>query len=162
MPARVLPQHARIALAVGAQQHIGFMAGLCGDRGADLDDEAVASSIAGLGNIGGAAALKGRANAERPVLLKAQKGFFERGKPEFTSRTFGVGTAPDGVGNGKSVGRLHDQMLPTVLRRMRGWTSFWLITTVWGRKRSMMERTCGRIEGEVISTGSSPCCAARS
>ena len=28
-----------------------------------------------------------------------------------------------------------------VRRRALGWTSFWLITTVWPRKRSMIERT---------------------
>ncbi len=41
---------------------------------------------------------------------------------------------------GWSRGQL-DQTVPRVRRRARGWTSFWLITTVWPRKRSMIERT---------------------
>ena len=30
---------------------------------------------------------------------------------------------------------------PIVLNRALGWISFWLMTTVWPRKRSMIERT---------------------
>jgi hypothetical protein len=33
------------------------------------------------------------------------------------------------------------QTTPTVFSFAFGWISFWLITTVWPRKRSMMERT---------------------
>ena len=41
-------------------------------------------------------------------------------------------------------------------KRTDGWLSFWLITAVCGRKRSMIERTYGRITGPVSSTGTSP------
>src|SRR6218665_3302342 len=47
-----------------------------------------------------------------------------------------------------------------VLSLTRGWTSFWLITTVCGRKRSMLARTWGRMPGEVMRTGISPIWAA--
>jgi len=40
-----------------------------------------------------------------------------------------------------------------VRKRTEAWISFWLITTVAARKRSMMERTKGRICGEVSRTG---------
>jgi hypothetical protein len=44
-------------------------------------------------------------------------------------------------GNVRSGRRFSPYTIPTVRRRARGWISFWLITTVWPRKRSMIERT---------------------
>ena len=37
--------------------------------------------------------------------------------------------------------RWRPQIVPTVFNRALGWISFWLITGVWPRKRSMIERT---------------------
>ena len=47
-------------------------------------------------------------------------------------------------------------MLPTVLSRTRGWISDCDNTVVCDRNRSTIERTNGRMPGEVTSTGASP------
>src|SRR6185312_10783585 len=114
------------------------------------------------------------ADAKRPGEGVMRIGVAARGSQKLLGQKFGQAMAAQrrrdriggeivrGAGKGEQRGaftmlgkRAHFYTWPSVRNRTEAWISFWLITTVAGRKRSTMERTKGLICGEVRSTGTS-------